>query len=93
MDVSNSNAGSAFGLLPAVLVGALRIDIEEAIPSHCGLGSGTQIALATAAAFCALFGLTASVPELARGLERGARSGIGSGVGGTMAGVVLQKDD
>jgi beta-RFAP synthase len=62
------------------MVGALRIDIEEAIPSHCGLGSGTQIALATAAAFCALFGLTASVPELARGLERGARSGIGSGV-------------
>jgi len=62
------------------MVGGLRVEIEESIPPHCGLGSGTQIALATAAAFSTLFGLTVSITELAGGLERGARSGIGIGV-------------
>ena len=59
---------------------AARIEIEEAIPSHAGLGSGTQMTLAAAAALCALAGRTMSVPQLAHGLQRGARSGIGSGV-------------
>jgi beta-ribofuranosylaminobenzene 5'-phosphate synthase len=59
---------------------AVRIEIEEAIPSHAGLGSGTQITLAVAAAACALSGRAMPVRELARGLQRGARSGIGSGV-------------
>lgn len=57
-----------------------RIEIEEAIPTHAGLGSGTQITLAAAAALCALSGRTVPVPELAHSLQRGARSGIGSGV-------------
>jgi beta-ribofuranosylaminobenzene 5'-phosphate synthase len=57
-----------------------RIEIEEAIPPHAGLGSGTQITLAAATALCALAGRSVPVPELARGLQRGARSGIGSGV-------------
>src|SRR5437870_6079905 len=57
-----------------------RVEIEEAIPSHAGLGSGTQITLAAAVALCALSGQIVSVPELARGLQRGARSGIGAGV-------------
>jgi beta-RFAP synthase len=57
-----------------------RVEIEESIPEHCGLGSGTQISLATAAAACALSGLAVPVQDLARGLQRGARSGIGSGV-------------
>lgn len=59
---------------------SVRVDIEESIPSHAGLGSGTQITLAAAAALCALDGRTVPVPELARWLQRGARSGIGSGV-------------
>jgi beta-RFAP synthase len=58
----------------------IRVQIEESIPEHCGLGSGTQISLATAAAACALSGRAVPVPELARVLQRGARSGIGSGV-------------
>ena len=57
-----------------------RVEIEESIPEHSGLGSGTQISLATAAAVCELSGRTVPVPELARGLQRGARSGIGVGV-------------
>jgi beta-ribofuranosylaminobenzene 5'-phosphate synthase len=58
----------------------VRIEIEEAIPPHAGLGSGTQITLAAAAAACALWQLAVPVTELARVLQRGARSGIGSGV-------------
>ena len=58
----------------------IRVEVDEAIPEHCGLGSGTQISLATAAGACALSGRAVPVPELARGLHRGARSGIGSGV-------------
>jgi len=57
-----------------------HVQIEESIPAHCGLGSGTQITLAAAAAVCALAGRSVALPELANGLQRGARSGIGCGV-------------
>jgi beta-RFAP synthase len=56
---------------------AYRLDISEAIPSHAGLGSGTQLALAVGAAFAALEELDLSPPDIARLLGRGARSGIG----------------
>ncbi|WP_245409414.1 beta-ribofuranosylaminobenzene 5'-phosphate synthase family protein [Methyloceanibacter sp. wino2] len=56
---------------------AYRLDVTEAIPSHAGLGSGTQLALAVGAAFGALEGLDLSAPEIAGILGRGARSGIG----------------
>jgi beta-RFAP synthase len=59
---------------------SVRIEIEEVISSHAGLGSGTQLTLATAAAICALSGRPVPVAQLAHALERGARSGIGSGV-------------
>lgn len=59
---------------------SVRVEIDESIPAHSGLGSGTQIALAAGAALCALSGRTLPVPELARCLHRGARSGIGIGV-------------
>jgi len=58
----------------------VRAQIEESIPEHCGLGSGTQISLATAVSACALFGRAVPVPELARSMQRGTRSGIGSGL-------------
>jgi len=58
----------------------VQIQVDESIPAHAGLGSGTQLALACARAVCMLNGVEASIPELARCLERGARSGIGSGV-------------
>jgi beta-ribofuranosylaminobenzene 5'-phosphate synthase len=54
---------------------ALRI--EEAIPPHAGLGSGTQLALAVGSAFSALEGLRLYPREIAARLGRGARSGIG----------------
>ncbi len=57
----------------------LRLTIDEAIPEHVGLGSGTQLSLATGIAFCRLHGIQASALSLARLLERGARSSIGIG--------------
>jgi beta-ribofuranosylaminobenzene 5'-phosphate synthase len=56
---------------------AYRLDVDEAIPSHAGLGSGTQLALAVGAAFAALEGLGLTPLEIAAKLGRGARSGIG----------------
>ena len=51
--------------------------VSDAIPPHAGLGSGTQLALAIAAAFRRLEGLPLDPREDARLLDRGARSGVG----------------
>lgn len=56
-----------------------KVVTSEAIPEHIGLGSGTQLALATGMAIAHLFGLSLSVREIAAVLDRGGRSGIGVG--------------
>jgi beta-RFAP synthase len=66
----------------------MRITIEQAIPAHAGLGSGTQLGLAVGSAANLLFGLGRGPEDLARLLERGARSGIGLGAF-TQGGVLL----
>jgi beta-RFAP synthase len=55
----------------------LHVTVEEALPPHSGLGSGTQIGLAVAVGASALNGRQASAEEAARALGRGARSSIG----------------
>lgn len=65
----------AFGLPPQL---ALRVGSE--IPAHAGLGSGTQLALAIAAAIAELFDLDRDIRDLAELTGRGRRSGIGVGV-------------
>lgn len=55
----------------------IRIDVKETIPAHVGFGSGTQSALAAAAAVNELYGLGKSVRELAYAVKRGGTSGIG----------------
>jgi beta-ribofuranosylaminobenzene 5'-phosphate synthase len=54
-----------------------RLVIEKAIPRHAGLGSGTQIALAVAAALRTLHHLPLDIDGDATLLARGGRSGIG----------------
>jgi beta-ribofuranosylaminobenzene 5'-phosphate synthase len=54
-----------------------RLHMDEVIPPHSGLGSGTQLALAVGAAFAALERLNITPLEIAGRLARGARSGIG----------------
>ena len=58
----------------------LHIDVEQVIPAHVGLGSGTQLALAVGSAVLAACGRTVATPELAALLGRGRRSGIGLGL-------------
>ena len=58
---------------------AFRLRIEEAIPAHAGLGSGTQLALAVGRAFALMEGLALPSDAIAGLLSRGARSGIGIG--------------
>ncbi|MET0597798.1 MAG: beta-ribofuranosylaminobenzene 5'-phosphate synthase family protein [Mesorhizobium sp.] len=54
-----------------------RLVVEQAIPAHQGLGSGTQIALAVAAALRTLHDLPLDPAGDAARLARGMRSGIG----------------
>ena len=62
------------------LTSQYSLTVHEAIPAHCGLGSGTQLALAIAAALRRLEGLAPDISEDAILLRRGARSGIGAGL-------------
>src|SRR5262245_37948556 len=62
------------------LDGAHRVEIAEAIPDHAGLGSGTQLALALAAAVRRLHHMPLDVGADAFHLGRGRRSGVGIGL-------------
>jgi beta-ribofuranosylaminobenzene 5'-phosphate synthase len=55
------------------------VKVQQTIPQHAGLGSGTQMALAIGAALNELFSLDLTVTQIAAASGRGARSGIGIG--------------
>ena len=58
--------------------GGAWLQVHRAIPAHSGLGSGTQLALATARALAALFGRPIDTPGLAEATGRALRSAIGT---------------
>jgi beta-RFAP synthase len=60
--------------------GRVCIRLDEAIPGHVGLGSGTQLALAVGMGLTRFHGLALGVRQIAQTIERGARSGIGIAV-------------
>ena len=62
------------------LSGAHSAKIEQTVPAHAGLGSGTQVALAIAAGMRRLHDLPLDLSGDAVRLGRGGRSGIGIGV-------------
>jgi beta-RFAP synthase len=62
------------------LPGAHRLTVHRTIPAHAGLGSGTQMALAVAAALRRLHGLAPDVEADALLLDRAGRSGLGAGL-------------
>jgi beta-ribofuranosylaminobenzene 5'-phosphate synthase len=55
------------------------VTLREHYPRHVGLGSGTQLALATHAAIARAHGCEPNVRAHAPGLGRGGRSGVGVG--------------
>ena len=64
---------SHYGLPPAG-----RVTVHRALPSHSGLGSGTQLALAVARAFAELHGHSVDVRVLAAAVGRARRSAVGT---------------
>ena len=66
----------------------VRVHVEECIPRHQGLGSGTQMALALGTAITGLYGIDADIEDIALATGRGRRSGVGLGVF-TQGGFVL----
>jgi beta-ribofuranosylaminobenzene 5'-phosphate synthase len=68
-------------LAEAWKLGPAHVAIEETIPPHAGLGSGTQLVLALAlgTAVPRLAGHASSARSIAQLLRRGSRSGIGIG--------------
>ncbi len=55
-----------------------RLRVVEAIPAHVGLGSGTQLSLAVAVSLAKLFGVEATVPQLAVAMGRARRTAVGT---------------
>ncbi|GAB3665873.1 beta-ribofuranosylaminobenzene 5'-phosphate synthase family protein [Halopiger thermotolerans] len=58
-------------------VPGVDLAVEERLPRHVGLGSGTQLALAVLAATARAYGLEARPRERAPAMGRGGRSGVG----------------
>lgn len=54
-----------------------QVQVDQLIPSHAGLGSGTQLALSLGTALARLHSLDFDTTTLAQELGRGRRSGIG----------------
>ncbi|MDP2795877.1 MAG: beta-ribofuranosylaminobenzene 5'-phosphate synthase [Methanoregula sp.] len=72
-------SGIASEVLRQIHAGAgASITVRSLYPAHTGLGSGSQLALATARAICELYGKNVPVTELARLAGRGGTSGIGT---------------
>jgi beta-RFAP synthase len=57
--------------------GGASIRIHRALPSHAGLGSGTQLGLSVARAVAELYGIDTDVSALARAVGRARRSAVG----------------
>jgi beta-ribofuranosylaminobenzene 5'-phosphate synthase len=55
-----------------------RVHIHRALPSHAGLGSGTQLGLAVARALAEVQGISSPAADLARAVGRAQRSAIGT---------------
>lgn len=56
---------------------AVNFNIQQNLPEHAGLGSGTQQALAIGTAISRLYGLNLTTQQIAEISSRGGRSGIG----------------
>lgn len=78
---ADANRAEAFARLfldhHQIALGA-HLRIDRALPSHAGLGSGTQLALAVAQALAELYDLECDPRDLARATGRAQRSAIGT---------------
>ena len=70
--------------LAGIRAGAgVQVTIRSTYPAHAGLGSGSQLSLATARAICGLYDCRLTVREMAQLTGRGGTSGIGTAAFGS----------
>ena len=60
------------------IAGSVSVTVRENVPSHIGLGSGSQVMLATARGIAEVYGRSIAVKDLAFLIGRGGTSGIGT---------------
>jgi len=82
MKISGASSSRAFSIAQQFieklnLKDSICVNIQQAIPEHAGLGSGTQLALAIGTAISRLHQLNLSAIQIAELIGRGGRSGIG----------------
>ncbi len=56
----------------------VRLNVHRALPTHSGVGSGTQLALSVARAIATLYDVNTDAPALAAAIGRGRRSAVGT---------------
>jgi beta-RFAP synthase len=82
LEVEGEDAERAAGFVRRLLarydLPGARVCVHRTLPSHVGLGSGTQLALAVARAVAESYGIRSDTPELARAVGRAHRSAIGT---------------
>ena len=74
----NPETGKPYGSSFPVITYRDSVRVHRALPSHAGLGSGTQLGLAIARALMELHGADADAQTLARVMGRAKRSAIGT---------------
>lgn len=77
-DFAERIASFARAVIDHFELGGVRICLRSAYRQHVGLGSGTQLALATGKAICELYEIPATIHEIASIVGRGGTSGIGT---------------
>jgi beta-RFAP synthase len=76
-DAARAREFASFFLAHHQLRAGAVVHVHHALPSHVGLGSGTQLALAVARALAELYGVESDARSLAAAVGRGKRSAIG----------------
>jgi beta-ribofuranosylaminobenzene 5'-phosphate synthase len=77
-DAARAREFAGLFLAHHTLRGGAAVHVHRTLPSHVGLGSGTQLALAVARALAELYGVERDARSLAAAVGRGKRSAIGT---------------
>lgn len=78
IDVDRADISEVTGTVVDLLsVPGAAVRIEQPLPTHMGLGSGTQVAMAILSGIAAVYDIEVDRREVAPTLGRGGRSGVG----------------
>jgi len=77
-ELSTQIASRFFSIYP--VPPKVHLNIAKVIPTHTGLGSGTQLSIAIAVALARVLNIKATVPELAVAMGRVRRTSVGTNI-------------